>query len=208
MGPLPQEYFDLVRQAVKEDKQTPRRKRRRLPKYESNDISRPADVIINLDSDTDNETKFTSEGLSKSFESQSNRDLDDDNEKGSNNGGDYDDDDDDDEFNSDDFEDVSDADVSEQTSNAELSITLNPQKPQKKTGSKNLVSNEERKYRRYFHLLQLVTLMVHGYVRNQWLNDAKLHQKLSKLVPDNVFELLHPKRDDELPLRSTRKLAS
>ncbi|CAR25228.1 Rad4p [Lachancea thermotolerans CBS 6340] len=191
MGQLPEEYFDLVREAVREDKRVPARKKRRLLRYDTKDVTGPANVVITLDSESEHENRERSSspkgGISGSSTSE----------------GDFAEDDD---FNSDDFEDVTDLEGPEQTPQADVSITLNTSKKESKPRSKNLISNEDRKFRRYFHMFHLLALLVHAHIRNQWLNDHKLHAKLSKLVPDDVFEMLHPKKDNELPLRSTRKL--
>ncbi|CUS22568.1 LAQU0S06e01002g1_1 [Lachancea quebecensis] len=193
MGQLPEEYFDLVREAVREDNKTPARKKRRLPRYDAKDVTGPADVIITLDSESEHEYREQPNGSEASRPGSPSSE------------GDSADDDD---FNSDDFEDVTDLEDREQTPQTGVSITLDKPTSRKesKSRSKNLISNEDRKYRRYFHMLHLLTLLVHAHIRNEWLNDHKLHAKLSKLVPDDVFEMLHPKKDNELPLRSTRKL--
>ncbi|SCU85808.1 LANO_0C05490g1_1 [Lachancea nothofagi CBS 11611] len=188
MAKLSEEYFDLVRQAVREDNHKPKRKKRKLPKYEElQNAPGPASIVVTLDSDgSDNETQQKDETREQDDLTQE----------------------EDEDFNSDDFEDISDLEESGQPVSKDISVTLDTRKaePKSKSKAKNVISNDERKFRRYFHMLHLLTLMVHGFTRNNWLNDPKLHKKLSKLVPDDVFELLHPKKDDELPLRSTRKL--
>ena len=52
----------------------------------------------------------------------------------------------------------------------------------------------------------LLSLLCHTYRRNEWCNDEKLQTRLSKMVPDEMFNNLHPPKDEEMPLRSTRKL--
>ncbi|SCV00426.1 LAME_0G09626g1_1 [Lachancea meyersii CBS 8951] len=188
MPKLSEEYFDLVRQAVREDKQAPKRKKRRLPRYESKAVPEEAKIVINLDSDSSDKEK---DNRQIAEDSQDNFSQDDDED-----------------YDSDDFEDISDLENSEQPANEDVSVTLDAKlaDSRPKSKSKNMISNDERKFRKFYHMFHLLTFMVHGSVRNKWLNDPKLHAKLSKLVPDSVFELLHPKKDDELPLRSTRKL--
>ncbi|SCU90456.1 LADA_0F04214g1_1 [Lachancea dasiensis] len=182
MAKLSEEYFDLVRSAIREDKQLPKRKRRRLPKYKQ-EVPQEPSVVINLESEA-------SDNNSGSKSSDHNSQLEDD------------------DFDSEDFEDILEPDTARPSTVRDLSITLDAKTPDdaSKPKSKNTIGNEERKFRKSYHMLHLLALMIHGRIRNTWLNDSKLHSKLSRLVPDDVFELLHPKKDDELPLRSTRKL--
>lgn len=73
---------------------------------------------------------------------------------------------------------------------------------------RNIVPNDVRQFRKEFHFEYLICLLIHGHLRNQWLNDEKLLDKLYKkrIIPEKVQNLLHPALDPELPLRSTRKL--
>ena len=123
----------------------------------------------------------------------------------------------DEEFNSSEFEDVFDTSLNEDGKGGEdLSITISGDNvsqldatatSRKRNGARrNICSNDERKRRKGLHMLNLLCLMVHCSIRNQWLLDSKLLRKLSRLVPDKTFNLLHPERDEEMPLRSTRKL--
>ena len=121
-----------------------------------------------------------------------------------------DEDDDDENYNSDDFEDVTENNSTDENIN-DISITIeDPTKRNEAKGktasTRNVCSREDRDRRYAFHMADLLCLMVHGYLRNEWLNSSKFIVKLSKLVPEKVFQLLHPVKDEELPLRSTRKL--
>lgn len=117
---------------------------------------------------------------------------------------------DDDMYDSDEFEDVSDS--GEMNNVRDISVTIDVHKGNdensklKKQAIRNMCSNIERKRRKEFHMEYLVCLLVSGYIRNEWLNNNKMHKRLLKLVPDQVFKLLHPERDEKMPLRSTRKL--
>lgn len=73
---------------------------------------------------------------------------------------------------------------------------------------RNIVPNDVRQFRKEFHFEYLICLLIHGHLRNQWLNNEKLLDKLYKkrIIPEKVQNLLHPALDPELPLRSTRKL--
>ncbi|SCV04268.1 LAMI_0H14752g1_1 [Lachancea mirantina] len=192
---LTEEYFDLVREAVREDQSTKRPKKRRRTRASAAlkvENQTPA-MIIQIDSD-DNKNNVSSD--EESYAIGETKHEDDDNEQFSTSNDDY---------ASDDFEDVRFEDVQSE-GNGNISLTLQPQKPERKQRSSNVVSYEEKKFRRFFHCFHLLCLLTHCYVRNEWLNDPKLHKKLAKLVPDDVFDLLHPQKDEELPLRSTRKL--
>lgn len=116
-------------------------------------------------------------------------------------------DEDEDEYESEDFEDVTEPLASENSGDLSITIDAGHREAEKsKSKVRNVCSNQERKWRRYFHMADLLCLMIHGSIRNDWINNPKLLRKLSKLVPEKLFKLLHPDKDDELPLRSTRKL--
>ena len=194
---LSKEYFDLVKDALAEegDSRTTRQSKRKRP----NEPKPKVDEIVNLDSDSDAEsTKLNSQDVI---------DLVSTDDRAPSSEDDFDDE----EFNSDDFEDVS---MNEHASSGEeqddnMTFTINTTKQKPETNKKkelNSVSKDEKRKRLLFHETHLLTLLVHGYQRNKILNDPKLHKKLDKLIPDQVFDLLHPPKDEELPLRSTRKL--
>ncbi|AET41069.1 Rad4p Ecym_7223 [Eremothecium cymbalariae DBVPG len=111
-------------------------------------------------------------------------------------------------YDSDEFEDV----VTEDNGNQGVDVSLNidsssPRKSSSRSVSKAaIVDPKTRQFRKFFHMFYLVAMMLHYYLRNEWLNDPKLQGKLSDLVPDKVLINLSPERDEELPLRSTRKL--
>lgn len=111
---------------------------------------------------------------------------------------------------SDEFEDVTEPSEVPEKVSGDISIIMDVSGTTRKQVTerkpRNVCSNEERKYRKYMHMAVLLCLMIHGALRNSWIGNAKLLRRLSKLVPDKVFRLLHPEKDEELPLRSTRKL--
>ena len=128
----------------------------------------------------------------------------------------------DEEYDSEEFEDVLfDKNInSDHDMNEDLSITINNTGTTKEAEFKklkekraqllqrNIVPNDVRQFRKEFHFEYLICLLIHGHLRNQWLNDEKLLDKLYKkrIIPEKVQNLLHPALDPELPLRSTRKL--
>ncbi|CDO96072.1 unnamed protein product [Kluyveromyces dobzhanskii CBS 2104] len=188
-GKLSREYFDLIRDALHEEKNTggsasnSPRKRRKLRSYQQEEEPKDAKdlVVITIDSSDEGE------------KSQSENEVD------------YDDEEEDDEYDSEDFEDVTDAPADDGT----LSITINTA-PERKTARKKKsgtgLDPKIREFRKSCHMFMLITLMCHSYQRNEWCNDERLQKRLSKLVPDETFNNLHPPKDEEMPLRSTRKL--
>lgn len=191
---LPKEYFELLRKVMREKKNEQTmssgnpttRKRRKLRSNKS-------------------QTEDTSDDKGTHIETIDLTDHTSDSDKNN----DYDDDD----FNSDEFEDV----VTQSASPiGDISVTYENQDTaranhakllkQKRQIARNICSNDEKLYRKSFHMLYLLCLLVHTSIRNQWINDDKLLKRLNKIVPDKILELLHPPLDKELPLRSTRKL--
>lgn len=118
-------------------------------------------------------------------------------------------------YNSDDFEDVVDDETNNSNSineDGSLSITfdksnnIDKKKNKKKSIVKNICSNEVRHYRKFYHMISLILLISIGSTYNKYLNNNKLLKKLSPMLSDNIYNLLNPDRDLEMPLRSTRKL--
>ncbi|CAI4038631.1 hypothetical protein SMKI_05G2450 [Saccharomyces mikatae IFO 1815] len=194
---LPKEYFELIRKVLKEKEteNTPlsgrrrlRRKNKPLPdakKFKSglNELPGESVVSVNLDSSDDGIITVLSDDSVEEIQSSE------------------------EDYNSDDFEDVT--GDSEVAGVKDISVEIKPSSRNVNGARKvcrNMCSNDERKRRKYLHMLFLVCLMVHGSIRNEWINSKRISRKLSNLVPEKVFELLHPQRDEELPLRSTRKL--
>lgn len=185
---LPKEYFELIRKVVHEKAQSdsvtndrPLKRRRRNNVSSLSQESHVPTEVINIDSESDKDNVSQSDVQS---EYQS-------------------------EYDSDDFEDVSDNENVEQAIADNISISI--EKGQntvdtKKTQVRNVCDNEEKKRRKFLHMSQLLCLMCHGFIRNEWLNSTKLMNKLNRLIPDKTFELLHPQKDEDLILRSTRKL--
>lgn len=184
-GRLSREYFDLVRDALKEERKSKRPdrplKRRKTQKPE----------VITIDSSSEEEPN-------------ANANVDDD-------GGDDFEFDEDEDYDSEEFEDVTTTTTAAEK-DGDISITIDArtaEKPQKKGGKRksgNGVDAKLKEYRKTFHMFVLMTYMCHSFIRNKWCNDEKLQKKLSKLVPDEIFNNLHPPKDEQMPARSTRKL--
>lgn len=203
---LPKEYFDLIRKVVREKNsngttnERPLKRKRRcinkeLPKATVNSIVSEPDVIINIDSESDKEEDTTKESTVEEI-----TDIPSEEESEPDKASEYD---------SDDFEDVPDAMTDKEHPIEGISVTIHKKvEPitKKKSAVRNMCDNDEKRRRKFQHMFQLLCLMVHGSIRNTWLNNSKLMRKLNRLVPDKVLELLHPKKDNEMILRSTRKL--
>lgn len=191
---LSREQFELLRKVLREKKEEeavqgdeikPRKRRKRHGDNPPVKVPEPApiEVVVLDSSDSDN-------SMSSSME--------------------------DEDFDSDEFEDVLPEDESDDQGEDDLNITIDKvdkkaelaAKKLKEQQQRNVVSHEVKKYRKDFHAEYLLCLMVHGYIRNEWLNDDKLLNRLFKkhIIPEKVEKLLHPTLDKELPLRSTRKL--
>ncbi|CAI4061542.1 hypothetical protein SUVZ_05G2420 [Saccharomyces uvarum] len=207
---LSKEYFELIRKVLKEKEtdNTPlqrrrglRRRNQALPNAKKlkkglNEPPGESVISVNLDSSEDDIITVTSDDSIEEIQSS---EQEQEGEEGEGEG--------EDDYDSEDFEDVT--DENEANGVGDISVEIKP--PSKSTSAtkrvnRNICSNDERKRRKYFHMLDLLCLMVHGSIRNEWINSKRLSRKLSSLVPEKVFELLHPLRDEELPLRSTRKL--
>ncbi|AAS54652.2 AGR162Cp [Eremothecium gossypii ATCC 10895] len=104
------------------------------------------------------------------------------------------------EYDSEDFEDVE----AETDAAGDVSVTLAASRA--RPARAKVVDSETRAFRRSFHMLHVAALLAHYHVRNTWLNDGRLQSRLAALVPDEVYASMHPERDEQLPLRSTRKL--
>ena len=185
-GRLSREYFDLIKDALQEEEKTggsgsssPRKRRKLRSLQKEPELESESNrVVITIESDD---------------EEQNNYDDDDD-------------DDDDDEYDSEEFEDVTDAPAN----NGNISITIDTSAQKKSTKKKKKTEHgldpAVKEFRKTCHMFMLLTLVCHSYQRNEWCNDEKLQKKLAKLVSDDIFNNLHPQKDDEMPLRSTRKL--
>lgn len=112
-------------------------------------------------------------------------------------------------FDSDDFEDVETGE-DEPINDISISMDLNARKKinikDNKKVVRNVCSKEEKQRRKYMHMFILLCCMVHGSIINEWINDPRLLKKITHIVPEKVFALLHPEKDVQMPLRSTRKL--
>ncbi|EDO17085.1 hypothetical protein Kpol_1025p4 [Vanderwaltozyma polyspora DSM 70294] len=223
---LSKEQFDLIRKILREkpaQEERPLKRKKRLTRSSTvNRIDKNDGkvVVIDLDAEpvdkevstiVEQEPIVLSSGDEHTNDKNLNLDGDEDNSIATSLYG-YDDDDDEDDFDSDEFEDVIDSE--ELDTGQDISITIDTDKyknqqsvsKRKRNVERNVCSNEERKSRKDDHKLYLICCLVSGYIRNGWINSPKLYKRLSKLIPDKIFELLHPKKDEEMPLRSTRKL--
>ncbi|CCF56545.1 hypothetical protein KAFR_0B02470 [Kazachstania africana CBS 2517] len=201
-GDLPKEYFELIRKTLNEKKREAvsgrplKRKKRRNTRSTTEDVQNSSVEVIDLESNS-NDVQLATEVI----------DLD-------SGGGEaitmlnseVSEDQHDDSVDSDEFEDVEDTDFENLN---DISITINKEeKPvhKNKTARKNVCSNEERRKRKFIHMFYLLCLLINGFLRNEWLNNSKLLSRLGDLIPEKVFEQLHPRKDEDMPLRSTRKL--
>lgn len=203
---LPKEYFDLIRKVVREknsndttnDRPLKRKRRcvnKELPKVSVNSVINEPDFIINIDSESDKEADKVRESTVEEI-----TDIPSEEESESDTASEY---------NSDDFEDVPDTMAENERPIEGISVTIHKKTeltPKKKSAVRNMCDNDEKRRRKSQHMFQLLCLLVHGSIRNTWLNNSKLMRKLNRLVPDRILELLHPKKDNEMLLRSTRKL--
>lgn len=196
---LSEEYFQLVREALKDEKLESSPKRRKLRKQGRNrevptEESFANVNVVHVDSEDE---KPTSIECTPIYISDGDDDDNDSNNNNDNNTSYFESDE---EYESDEFEDVI------EPARGDINITIGKDNGKKPRSNKNIVTNDVRRFRRFYHRFHLVCLLLHGHIRNEWLNDPKLYKKLNKLVPDQVFEMLHPKKDENMPLRSTRKL--
>lgn len=190
-GKLTREYFDLVKDVLLEEKskgEAPTRPVKRRKTHERETIT--------IESDSSEEQNNVMGSGTTGIRSDDNTTDEYFNEENE------------DDYNSEDFEDVTYDDP-----NNKLLITIDQgSSSHGKTGSNTKKSAKRtldpvvKQYRKTCHIFILVCLFCHSFIRNKWCNDEKLQKKLCKLVPDDIFENLHPKKDDEMPLRSTRKL--
>lgn len=196
---LSPEHFHLIRKVLRESPQKQqdrplKRKRPKLRSYDPKDTD-PA-VTISIDS--------SSEPESKEEPIQIDSDPDD---NLTDNGDTSEDDFAEENYGSDEFEDVTEPADSDDIGDVSVTIdSTNKEIKKNRPRVKNICSNEERHWRRYYHMANLACLMVHGADVNKWINNPRLLKRLSKLIPESLFSMLHPKKDEEMPLRSTRKL--
>ncbi|QLQ78355.1 hypothetical protein HG537_0A06020 [Torulaspora globosa] len=191
---LSPEHFQLIRKVLREnprkDQDRPlKRKRRKVHENSTKDPEPKVTISIDSsdsDSRAENKSEFVDLGLASDAGDEGSEDYDED---------------------SDEFEDVTEPVTFDALGDLQVTIAAK-QETKKESGAKarNICSNEERQRRRYYHMAYLVCLMIHGAIINEWINNPKLLRKLSKLIDENLFNLLHPEKDDQLPLRSTRKL--
>lgn len=181
---LPPEYFKLIRDVLREKKDEPQRPLKR----KRGRSAATADEVIEVQSSPEPEV-IEVESTDELFEEPQEEDAEDE------------------EYESEDFEDVTEPVVSPEPE-GDISVSVETKRTDKGSPkrSRNVVSNEERHWRRYFHMAHLLCLCVHGSVRNDWINNGKLQKKLCRLIPDKILQQLHPEKDEEMPLRSTRKL--
>lgn len=198
------EYFNLIRKVLQEKKQDDEehpKKKRRIRESKGAELKSDCDIqneIIKVHSSSENEiVELSSPASCEEVHLPSKSE-------------DFNSSDDESDYESDEFEDVTEPSTTAGAQTGDLSITIDTssalKKKTKDTRSRNVCSNEERKWRKYMHMADLVCLMIHGAIVNSWISSPRLSRRLNKLVPDKTVQLLHPEKDTELPLRSTRKL--
>lgn len=90
-----------------------------------------------------------------------------------------------DDFESDDFEDVE--DEIEQRPLQDLTVKITKAvKPRKRKARPTVISSEERFLRRDIHVYHLFVMVSHGVVRNKWINNETLMQKLRDELPNSL----------------------
>lgn len=114
-----------------------------------------------------------------------------------------------DEFDDDDFEDVDLENVKPKASSmltGDVVLTVEKKEELIKSKKKrmNVISKEERDFRKDFHRSYLACMMVHGFVRNQWCNRPELFNPLKKLLTVSIYEELHPSKPVK-PIIKTRR---
>ncbi|ANZ74355.1 BA75_01533T0 [Komagataella pastoris] len=85
-------------------------------------------------------------------------------------------------------------DFDEEVDPAEEMVLTYDKEPQEAKGKKgktrrvNMVSAEERKFRRDFHLLYLIVMATYGRLRNAWCNDTSLQRFLRVSLPQKLTD--------------------
>jgi len=112
-----------------------------------------------------------------------------------------------DDYEDDEFEDV-DLDNFQDDENVDDGFTfrINTDKNKNNTKKKNMITPELRDKRNtYYKTYILVNLALTG-LKNKWCNNSELLKKLDPLLPSDIFNALHPPKDLQLPVKSTNKL--
>lgn len=71
---------------------------------------------------------------------------------------------------------------------AEDSFTVTLNKPQQEKASRRAESIEGRKKKVAVHQLGIVSYLLHGYLRNKWINDSVVQKKLRKILPKKLLK--------------------
>ncbi|CCH46229.1 DNA repair protein [Wickerhamomyces ciferrii] len=131
--------------------------------------------------------------------------------------GDNDDDDDEDDDDEDDFDDFEDVDLENVKPRAssnitgDININVNHKKDElqgkkkKKGKSKNVISREERLFRKDYHRNHIAIMAIHGFIRNKWCNNSTIHAYITKLITSKIYDELHPSKEIEMPQIRTRR---
>ncbi|KAH3665732.1 hypothetical protein OGAPHI_003920 [Ogataea philodendri] len=108
---------------------------------------------------------------------------------------------------SDDFEDV---DLSgaaldyQQAEELSGEITVTVSRPTKRKERKtNLVSSDERMFRRTMHLMYLFAMVGHGVVRNSWCSDATVLKAVRARVPSKLMRQVDQHHEEQLNSETT-----
>ncbi|KAG7851645.1 hypothetical protein KL941_001314 [Ogataea angusta] len=88
-----------------------------------------------------------------------------------------------------DFEDVDLGGTAPELDRASLAeeITVSVSRPTKQTRKQNLVSADERMFRKTLHMLYLFTMVAHGVVRNAWCSSPEVLRVLRGQVPGKLL---------------------
>ncbi|KAK9456687.1 hypothetical protein V1511DRAFT_495023 [Dipodascopsis uninucleata] len=86
----------------------------------------------------------------------------------------------------------------------EFVLNETAKKVSRSKSARRTVTREDRDLRWNIHCVHLLALIFHGSLRSKWCNDSVVKELVSKYVPENIEDELHPDHSLAAPLR-TRK---